>query len=131
LQRKFRDSAFFTWAVVRAHRSGFNWLCAQGEANLQPRRCRRFNMAHQQVEDGPVSAYGLVIARLPLIADRLTQGNLVEPSGEGARIGASYACCQIVPSNAERDTHHELLFDWIRDEAAPPRGSERGLPTVT
>jgi LysR family glycine cleavage system transcriptional activator len=111
------------------HRSWFNWLGAQGVANLQPRHWLYFNMAHQQIE-AAMAAYGLAIGRLPLIADRLTKGELVEPFGEGARVGAPYAYWLIVPSTADRDANHDLLLDWIRDEAATTRKSVLALPSV-
>lgn len=111
------------------HRSWFNWLGAQGEANLQPRHWLYFNMAHQQIE-AALSACGLAIGRLPLIADRLTKGELLEPFGDGARVGAPYAYWLIVPSTAERDAHHDLLIDWIRDEAEMTRQSMLKLPSA-
>ena len=111
------------------HRSWFNWLGSQGEANLQPRHWLYFNMAHQQIE-AAASACGLAIGRLPLVADRLKTGNLKEPFGGDARVGAPYAYWLIVPSTAERDSQHDLLIGWIRDEAAATRRALRRPPAI-
>jgi LysR family glycine cleavage system transcriptional activator len=109
------------------YRSWFNWFGAQGETDLQPRHWLYFNMAHQQI-DAAMSACGLALGRLPLIADRLEKGVLLEPFGNGCRVGAPYAYWLIVPSTAERDAHHDLLIDWILDEAAATRQALLALP---
>jgi len=111
------------------YRSWLSWLGSQGESNLQPRRWLYFNLAHQQVQ-AATSGHGLAIGRLPLIADRLERGDLVEPFGEGARVGAPYAYWLIVPSTADRDAPHDLMIDWISEEASKTRQAVLALPNA-
>jgi DNA-binding transcriptional LysR family regulator len=53
------------------------WLQAQGLPTLEPQRWLAFNYAHQIVQ-AALTGQGVALARMPLVADSLASGDLVE-----------------------------------------------------
>lgn len=112
------------------YRSWFNWLRAQGLADLQPRSWLYFNLAHQQVqaaEDG----HGVALGRLPLVIDRLERGDLIEPfrTLAGSRLAAPYGYWMILPQGASGVV--EALRQWILAEAEATRAAMEQLAAST
>ncbi|HSV80342.1 MAG TPA: LysR substrate-binding domain-containing protein [Ramlibacter sp.] len=54
------------------------WFDEHGLSRLQPRRWLYFNYAYQMVQ-AALAGQGVVLARLPLVAESLATGDLVEP----------------------------------------------------
>ncbi len=60
------------WATWR------RWFDDQGLTTLQPQRWLYFNYSYQMVQ-AALTGQGVVLARLPLVAESLANGDLVEP----------------------------------------------------
>ncbi|HEV8688822.1 MAG TPA: LysR family transcriptional regulator [Ideonella sp.] len=96
-----------------------NWLAAQGQAQLVPRRWISVNFNHQQIQ-AVLAGQGVALAWLPMVHDALSRGELVEPFGREMRWWPRYAY-YLVPL-AHRDARAprpELtaLIDFVREHA--------------
>ena len=95
------------------------WFAANGCDQLQPPRWLYFNYAHQIVQ-AALAGQGLAIARLPLVADALAAGHLVEVLPEHRLASPlSYWLLQ-GPRSSERP-EVQAFCQWLMTEAAQTR----------
>ena len=67
-----------------------HWLRVHGVAQLEPARWMLLNFTYQQVQ-AALSGQGVALGRLPLVADALERGELVEPFGATHRLVSPFA----------------------------------------
>ena len=67
-----------------------HWLRVHGVAQFEPARWLLLNFTYQQVQ-AALSGQGVALARLPLVADALERGELVEPFGPAHRLVSPFA----------------------------------------
>ena len=132
--RKPQDLAQF--ALVEAgdaHRSQHmewltwqRWFEAQHLTNFSPKRWLYFNYAHQ-IAQAALTGQGVALARMPLVADSLASGDLVEPL-PGMRIDSPLAYWLIVgPRNAARPEVNAFC-EWLKVQAALTRQAVGDVP---
>ena len=97
------------------------WFDAQGCPLLQPPRWLYFNYAHQIVQ-AALSGQGLALARMPLIADALASGDLVEVL-PGHRLDSPLAYWLLVGPRSSLRPEVQAFCNWLRAEAARTRQS--------
>jgi DNA-binding transcriptional LysR family regulator len=107
------------------------WFDAQDCPQLQPQRWLSFNHAHQIVQ-AALSGQGLALARLPLIADALARGDLVEVL-PGHRLDSPLAYWLLVGPRSSQRPEVQAFCTWLRAEAAATRTAlgetaEPGVP---
>jgi LysR family glycine cleavage system transcriptional activator len=103
-------------------RAWSHWLAARGLATLQPRNWLTMNYDHQRVQAAQ-AGQGVVLGRLPMVADMLARGELVEPFGPAGRDAAPCAYWLLIaPASAERPEVRRLA-DWIVAEATRLRAA--------
>ena len=98
---------------------------------LSWRRWLSFNHAHQIVQ-AALSGQGLALARLPLIADALARGDLVEVL-PGHRLDSPLAYWLLVGPRSSQRPEVQAFCTWLRAEAAATRtalgeAAEPGVP---
>ena len=102
------------------------WLDQQDVPKLQPRRWMYFNYAHQMVQ-AALSGQGLVLARLPMIAESLATGDLVEVLPH-LRLDSPMAYWLIVgPRSAER-AEVQAFCQWLQEQASQTRQAIGDVP---
>ncbi len=106
-------STHYEWLIW--HR----WLDQHAATKLDAKRWLYFNYAYQMVQ-AALTGQGVALARLPLIAESLASGDLVEPFPK-LRLDSPMAYWLIVgPRSAARP--EVLAFcDWLKDQAAQTR----------
>ena len=67
-----------------------HWLRQHGVPQLEPARWLLLNFTYQQVQ-AALSGQGVALARLPLVAEALERGELVEPFGPARRVVSPFA----------------------------------------
>jgi LysR family glycine cleavage system transcriptional activator len=102
------------------------WLTEQGAPDLQPRRWLYLNFTYQQVQ-AALTGQGVALARLPLVHEHLTRGELVEPFGKTGRVGSPFAYWLITGPNAARRPEVQQFADWVREQAAITRDQLAGV----
>jgi len=97
------------------------WFHAHGCEPLQPPRWLYFNYAHQIVQ-AALAGQGLAIARLPLVADALASGDLVEvlPSH---RLDSPLAYWLLPGPRSAPRPEVQAFCDWLRAQAALTRAA--------
>ena len=91
------------------------WFESQGLKNFAPKRWLYFNYAHQ-IAQAALTGQGIALARMPLVADSLASGDLVEPLAN-MRIDSPLAYWLIVgPRNAARP-EVAAFCDWLKAQA--------------
>ncbi|MDB5964260.1 MAG: LysR family transcriptional regulator [Polaromonas sp.] len=95
------------------------WLSEHASPRLEAKRWLYFNYAYQMVQ-AALTGQGVVLARLPLIAESLASGDLVEPLLD-MRLESPMAYWLVVgPRNVSRP--EVLAFcDWLKAQAALTR----------
>lgn len=100
------------------------WFAANGCDQLQPPRWLYFNYAHQIVQ-AALAGQGLAIARLPLVADALAAGTLIEVLPEHRLASPlSYWLLQ-GPRSSERP-EVQAFCQWLMNEALQTRNAMQG-----
>ncbi len=108
-------TAYLEWLSWR------RWFGAQGCGQLQPKRWLYFNYAHQIVQ-AALSGQGLALARMPLIADALASGDLVEVM-PGHRIDSPLAYWLLIGPRSRKRPEIEDFCAWLAREAARTRAA--------
>lgn len=104
------------------------WLDAQRLKNFSPKRWLYFNYAHQ-IAQAALTGQGVALARMPLVADSLASGDLVEPLPK-MRIDSPLAYWLIVgPRNAARP-EVSAFCAWLKVQAALTRQAVGDVPDV-
>jgi DNA-binding transcriptional LysR family regulator len=121
------DLAAFTLIEAGdAHRTQFlewlswaRWLAERGHTRLEPRRWLSFNYAHQ-IAQAALTGQGIALARLPLVADSLASGDLVEVL-PGERMDSPLAYWLIVAARSSQRSEVRAFCDWLGTQAARTR----------
>lgn len=91
------------------------WFAAKGCDQLQPPRWLYFNYAHQIVQ-AALAGQGLAIARLPLVADALAAGHLVQVLPEH-RLASPLAYWLLVGPRSQQRPEVQAFCRWLMAEA--------------
>jgi LysR family transcriptional regulator, glycine cleavage system transcriptional activator len=87
------------------------WLDENGTPKLQPKRWLYFNYAYQMVQ-AALTGQGVVLARLPMIAESLANGDLVEPLAQH-RMDSPMAYWLIVGPRSAQRPEIRAFCDWL------------------
>ncbi|MDO9480455.1 MAG: LysR substrate-binding domain-containing protein [Hydrogenophaga sp.] len=93
---------------------------------LTPQRWLYFNYAHQIVQ-AALSGQGVALARLPLVADSLTSGALVEPLPHARMDSPLVYWLLVAPRNPMRP-EVKAFCDWLQQQAAATREAIGEVP---
>ncbi|HET7793902.1 MAG TPA: LysR family transcriptional regulator [Rhizobacter sp.] len=96
------------------------WLAQMGAHGVQPRRWLYLNFTYQQVQ-AALAGQGLALARLPLVAEQLERGDLIEPFGPGGRIVTPQAYWLITVGASRQRQEVEEFCRWVEQRAAQTR----------
>jgi len=131
--RKPADLAQF--AVIEAgdaHRNHLEWLTwhrwfeVQALPNLQPKRWLYFNYAYQMVQ-AALTGQGVVLARLPLVAESLANGDLIEAL-PNHRMDSPLTYWLVVGPRAAQLPEIKAFCDWLMEQSAETRETIGELP---
>ena len=103
------------------------WFDAHHQPRLQPKRWLYFDYAYQMVQ-AAIAGQGIVLARMPLIAESLASGDLVEVLAH-MRIDSPLAYWRITASAAPPRPEITAFCAWLDTQAAATRravGEENG-----
>ena len=104
------------------------WLDAHQLKQLEPKRWLYFNYAHQ-IAQAALTGQGVALARLPLVADSLASGDLVEIL-PGMRINSPLVYWLIVGPRAADRPEIRAFCEWLQTQAALTRiATGDGMPT--
>lgn len=103
----------FAWLSWR------RWLEAQGLKKLEPRRWLYFSYAHQIVQ-AALTGQGVALARMPLVADSLASGDLVEIL-PGHRLDTPMAYYLIVGPRSSKRPEIQAFCAWLLAQAERTR----------
>ena len=95
------------------------WFAANGCDQLQPPRWLYFNYAHQIVQ-AALAGQGLAIARLPLVADALAAGHLVEVLPEH-RLASPLSYWLLQGPRSGQRPEVQAFCQWLMAEAEQTR----------
>ncbi len=95
------------------------WFNTYQQGRLQPKRWLYFDYAYQMVQ-AAIAGQGIVLARMPLIADSLASGDLVEVL-PGMRIDSPLAYWRINAARANARPEITALCGWLDIQAAATR----------
>lgn len=104
-----------------ACRSWRSWLREQDLTQLEPQRELVLNYDYQKVQ-AALSGQGVVLARLPLVAESLERGELVEPFGAARRLASPFAYWLIEFKNGQAPRPEVTLFArWLMTQGEQTR----------
>lgn len=95
------------------------WFDAHGFATLQPKRWLYFNYSYQMVQ-AALSGQGVALARLPLVAENLARGDLVEAL-PGRRVASPWIYWLIPGPRSGQRPEIEAFQRWLLAQAAVTR----------
>ncbi|NKE66572.1 LysR family transcriptional regulator [Ramlibacter sp. RBP-2] len=96
-----------------------HWFDQHGFAALQPKRWLYFNYSYQMVQ-AALSGQGIVLARLPLVAENVARGELVEVL-PGLRIVSPWAYWLVPGPRARPRPEIEAFGAWLLAQAEVTR----------
>ena len=102
------------------------WFEAQNLKNLAPKRWLYFNYAHQ-IAQAALTGQGIALARMPLVADSLASGDLVEPL-PNMRIDSPLAYWLIVGPRNEARPEVAAFCEWLKAQALLTREAIGDMP---
>jgi LysR family glycine cleavage system transcriptional activator len=102
------------------------WFDARGLTKLQPERWLYFNYAHQIVQ-ATLAGQGVALARMPLITDALTTGDLVEAL-PGHRIDSPLAYWLMVGPRSAQRPEIKAFCAWLHLQAQLTRQAIGDVP---
>lgn len=106
---------YFEWITWR------RWFDVYGIARLEPQRWLYFNYA-QQIVQATLAGQGLALARMPLIADGLAHGDLLEVL-PGHRLDSPLAYWLIVGPRSGHRPEIQAFCAWLHTQAAATRAA--------
>jgi DNA-binding transcriptional LysR family regulator len=125
-----------------AHRQGWygwqHWLTAfdptisnakshtSSKNHLQPKRWLYFNYTHQ-IAQAALTGQGVALARLPLVAESLVSGNLVEVLPD-MRLSSPLAYWLLVAPRSKLRPEVRAFCDWLRQQAHNTRLATGDVP---
>ena len=105
------------------------WLDSHGLTKLEPKRWLYFNYAHQ-IAQAALTGQGLALARMPLVADSLANGDLVEIL-PNMRLDTPMAYWLIVGPRSGQRPEIQAFCTWLQAQAELTRlATGESLPTV-
>jgi len=102
------------------------WLEAQGLPKLSPKRWLYFNYAYQMVQ-AALTGQGVVLARLPLVAESIANGDLVEVL-PGSRMDSPMAYWLMVAPRSAARPEIKAFCDWLQSQAQVTREAIGEVP---
>jgi LysR family glycine cleavage system transcriptional activator len=102
------------------------WLDEHANSKLQPRRWLYFNYAYQMVQ-AALTGQGVVLARLPMIAESLANGDLVEPLPQH-RMDSPMAYWLIVGPRSTQRPEIRAFCEWLRTQSKITREAIGEVP---
>ena len=102
------------------------WLDEHRVPRLQPQRWLYFNYAYQMVQ-AALTGQGIVLARLPLIAESLSNGDLVEPMPR-LRMDSPMAYWLIVGARSAQRPEIKAFCDWLQAQGQATRATIGEVP---
>ncbi|WP_298925614.1 LysR substrate-binding domain-containing protein [uncultured Ramlibacter sp.] len=131
--KKPEDLAQFTLIEAGdAHRTHLEWLTwrrwfdEQQLPKLQPKRWLYFNYAYQMVQ-AALAGQGVVLARMPMVAESLANGDLVEPLPQ-RRMDSPMAYWLITGSRSEQRPEIKAFCEWLKGQAKATRQTVGEVP---
>ena len=115
-----------------AHQSHLEWLTwrrwfeVHGLPKLQPKRWLYFNYAYQMVQ-AALTGQGVVLARLPMVAESLANGDLAEPLPHH-RMDSPLAYWMIVGPRSDQRPEIKAFCDWLVAQAKATRQTIGEVP---
>lgn len=115
-----------------AHRTHMEWLSwrrwldEHQLSKLQPKRWLYFNYAYQMVQ-AALTGQGLVLARLPLVAESLANGDLIEPLPK-LRLDSPMAYWMIVGPRSAQRPEIRAFCDWLMAQSKATRQTVGEVP---
>ena len=102
------------------------WFDEHGQAKLQPKRWLYFNYAYQMVQ-AALTGQGVVLARLPMVAEALSNGDLVEPLPQ-QRMDSPMAYWLIVGPRSGQRAEIKAFCDWLMLQSKATREAIGEVP---
>lgn len=99
---------------------------ASSKPRLNPQRWLYFNYA-QQIVQAAIIGQGVALARLPLVAESLASGALVEPLPH-ARIDSPLVYWLVMAPRSEQRPEVKAFADWLLGQAAATREAIGDVP---
>ena len=99
---------------------------AKARTKLSPQRWLYFNYAHQIVQ-AALTGQGVALARLPLVAESLASGDLVEPLPQ-MRIDSPLVYWLVVAPRSVLRPEVKAFCDWLQRQAAETRQAIGDVP---
>jgi DNA-binding transcriptional LysR family regulator len=131
--KKPADIANFTLIEAGdAHSTHLEWLTwrrwfdEHGLPKLQPKRWLYFNYAYQMVQ-AALTGQGVVLARLPMIAESLANGDLVEPLPQ-QRMDSPMAYWLVVGPRSGQRPEIKAFCDWLMAQSKITRHAIGEVP---
>lgn len=126
LQRPADLAAFTLIEAGDAHRTQFlewlswaRWFAERALPRIAPKRWLYFNYAHQ-IAQAALAGQGIALARLPLVADALASGDLVEVLPE-QRMDSPLVYWLIVGPRSATRPEITAFCDWLQQQARATR----------
>ncbi len=95
------------------------WLVQHASPKLEAQRWLYFSYSYQMVQ-AALTGQGVVLARLPLIAESLAAGDLIEPL-PGRRLESPMAYWLVVGSRSGARPEVVAFCEWLKTQAAATR----------
>ena len=102
------------------------WLEINHQPRLEPKRWMYFNYAHQ-IAQSALTGQGIALARMPLVADSLASGDLVEVL-PGGRIDTPMVYWLLVGARNSNRPEIQAFCDWLLAQAAITRTAIGEVP---
>jgi LysR family glycine cleavage system transcriptional activator len=102
------------------------WFDQHGCADLQPKRWIYFNYSYQMVQ-AALSGQGIVLARLPLVAENIARGDLVEAL-PGLRIASPWSYWLVPGPRSAQRPEIEAFTGWLLGQAEATRRATGETP---
>ncbi len=115
-----------------AHRTHLEWLTwrrwfdEQQLSRLQPKRWLYFNYAYQMVQ-AALTGQGVVLARLPMVAEALANGDLIEPLPK-TRMDSPMAYWLILGPRSGGRPEIKAFCDWVMAQGKATRQTVGEVP---
>lgn len=102
------------------------WFDEHGLTKLQPKRWLYFNYAYQMVQ-AALTGQGVVLARLPLIAESLANGDLIEPLPR-LRMDSPMAYWLIIGPRSAQRPEIKAFCEWLMQQSKITRQNVGEIP---
>ena len=102
------------------------WFSTHGQPRLEPKRWLYFNYAHQIVQ-AALTGQGVALARMPLVADSLASGDLVEVL-PGHRLDSPLAYWLMLGPRSPQRPEIKAFCAWLTAQARATREAVGEVP---